>query len=153
MFRKMWGHRTTFKCCSEISLTGLSEPNVDDGVWADKITYNLYVQISLGTLVPCKSTLYHSFGANQMLPLKSFPSAVTKEFYAFWCARRDANLLYIRPSSRVYEGGFDWRNFHEILYCRLPLKYLNLFNIGQKYGALYIKTEIRFIAYDDTKSV
>jgi hypothetical protein len=33
------------------------------------------------------------------------------------------------------------------------LKYLNLFKIGQKYGALYIKTYVRFIGSGDTKSL
>jgi len=33
------------------------------------------------------------------------------------------------------------------------LKYLYLVKIGQKYGALYLKTEVRFIGSGDIKSV
>jgi hypothetical protein len=74
------------------------------------------------------------------LPLKSFSSAVTVDFYALWYSRSDASLLCVSPSVRMYQGGFHWRDFHVILYWRLALKYLNLVKIGQKDGTLYITT-------------
>jgi hypothetical protein len=72
-----------------------------------------------------------------MLPLKFSSSAVTIDFYALSCSRRDANLLYVRPSVRFYQGDFNCRDFHVILYWRLALKYLNLVKIGRKFGAIH----------------
>jgi hypothetical protein len=74
-----------------------------------------------------------------MLPLKSFSSAVTIDFYALCYNRRDANLLYVRPSVRMYQGSFNCRDFHIILYWKIALKYLNLVKIGRKHGTLYIR--------------
>jgi len=74
-----------------------------------------------------------------MLPLKSFSSAVTIDFYALLYSSRDSNYLYVRLSVRMYQGSFNCRDFHKILYWRLALKYLNLVKIGRKHGALYIR--------------
>ena len=65
-----------------------------------------------------------------MLPLKVFSSTVTIEIYALWYSRRDANLLAVGQSVRMYRGGLHWRDFHVILCWRLALKYLNLVKIG-----------------------
>ena len=88
-----------------------------------------------------------------MLARKSFSSTVTIEFYEIWYSRRDGNLVDVRRSVRMYRGGLHWRDFHVILYWRLALKYLNVVDIEQKYGALYINTKISLIVSSDTNSV
>jgi len=99
----------------------------------------LYRLLVAGSKTDFASSL-HWFSATEILPLKSFSSAVTIDFYALWYSRSDASLLCVSPFVRMYQGGFHWRDFHVILYWRLALKYLNLVKIGQKYGTLYITT-------------
>jgi hypothetical protein len=68
----------------------------------DKITCYWQVQIYLRTPIAGNKIYFasppHWLNATETLPCDSFFSAVTCEFYARFCSRRDAILLHICPS-------------------------------------------------------
>jgi hypothetical protein len=86
----------------------------------------------------------HRFRATEMLPLKSFSSSVTIDFYALRYSPRDSTLLYVRPlicplvstqlSLDIFSCSFLLGSCMEIF-----LESRSLVKTGQKCGALYIR--------------
>jgi len=69
----------------------------------------------------------NGFSATEMLPLKSFSSAATIDFYALWYSRRDANLLYVFPFvCRHVSRQFSLERFPCNFVLKIAFKYLNL---------------------------
>ena len=144
--------RNTFNCCSEISVGGHWTICTKCRPWClcYKITCNWHTQISLGTPSGRQRNRFCCFNPlirrNRNFAFEFFLLGCHMCFYALWYICRDDSFLYVSGRLSLY-----W--FPCIVYWRLALKYLYLVKIGQKYGALYLKTEVRFIGSGDIKSV
>jgi hypothetical protein len=58
-------------------------------------------------------------------------------------------VMSVRLSLCIYQRGFHWTDFREILYWEIIKQTLNLVQPGPKYRSVYITTQVGFIVFGD----
>jgi len=112
----------------------------------------------LSVFIPCLFSCFSSYPVSFLfLFVSSFLGALA------YCRKTPINFISVRPAAlslyvsvRMYQRGSHWTDFHKVLCWGLLRKFvgkLQIFlKVGQKYRALYMKTQVHFVAAGYTHS-